>query len=177
MRDNLAQQQFETVDTLLRAGKSNNDIAKQLKLSPGRISQIKKGLQINTVKHIQIERAGRIADKHIDAAQELFDLHQEAKSLMAMMKKKVRGDTEDLPEGFAEHGKKDPLELMQKIMQESRAQLSLYLDFSKTMYDINVMATFQQSVLDAINEVAPEVKDKIVQKLKEARAIRPNLQL
>ena len=165
------------IDELTREGKTGQEIAKTLNVSPGRISQVKKTLNMNKASVLQIEKAGEIVNNHIDAAQELFELHQEAKSLLEMMKKKVTGDIVGLPKGFGEHGKKDPIELYQKIMQESRAQLSLYLDFSKTMYDIKVMATFQQSVLDAINEVAPEVKDRIVQKLKEARAIRPNLQL
>ena len=168
---------LELIDLLSNPEKSGNEVAEILNVTPGRVSQLKKQLKLHRTGVVQIEKVGEIVEKHIDAAQELFDLHQEAKKLLEMMKKKVNGDTTDLPAGFGEHGKKDPIELYQKIMQESRAQLSLYLDFSKTMYDIKVMATFQQSVLDAINEVAPEVKDKIVQKLKEARAIRPNLQL
>jgi len=156
---------------------TTGDIAKTLNLTPGRISQIKYQLRHGKTQIVQIEKAGEIVQKHIDTESVLFDLHDTAKTVLEMLKKKVNGDTEGLPQGFAEHGKRDPIELLQKYLQELRAQIALWLDFNKTLYDIKVMADFQRSVLDAINEVAPEVKDRIVQKLKEARAIRPNLQL
>ena len=173
MITNLAQQQYETVDALIRAGKTTNDIAKQLKLSPGRISQIKKTLQVNTVKHIQIERAGQISEKHLDAAAQLAKINTAANQILDKILDHIDNGTELPPE----YQRKDSMELAARYCQEIRAQLALQMDIYRSLYDIKVMADFQRAVLEAINEVAPEVKDRIVQKLKQARAIRPNLQL
>jgi len=168
----------ETIDVLLRSGMMGKDIADQLNVTPAYISKVKKELAINTAKHVQIERAGAILDNQIDAGQELFNLLEGAKDIVSKLQLKINGDKEGtLPKGFAEGGTRDPIELLQKYMQELRHQLGLYLDFQKSLYDIKTIAAFQQAVLEAINEVSPDVKARIVDKLKEARVIRSSLQL
>ena len=169
----IQQNTIETIDVLLRSGMMGKNIASQLNVSPAYISKVKKELSINQVRHMQIERAGQIVDKHIDAADQLAKVNTAANRILDRLTDHI-DNGKDLP---PENQRKDSMELVARYCQEIRAQLSLQMDIYKSLYDIKVIAAFQQSVLEAINEVAPEVKDRIVQKLKEARAIRPNLQL
>jgi hypothetical protein len=55
-------------------------------------------------------------------------------------------------------------------MQEIRGQLELQLDILKALYDIGAIAEFQREALNAIRKVSPDVRDRIIQKLKEGRA-------
>jgi hypothetical protein len=72
---------------------------------------------------------------------------------------------------------KDPRELALKAMQELRGQLELQLDIFKTLYDIEAVAEFQKEVLAAIAEVTPDIRDQIISRLKERKAIRRSLEL
>jgi hypothetical protein len=60
-------------------------------------------------------------------------------------------------------------------MAEIRGQLNLQLDIFKTMYDMAAVAEFQKEVLTAIGEEAPDVRDRIIQRLKESRALRQSV--
>jgi hypothetical protein len=53
----------------------------------------------------------------------------------------------------------------------------MQLGIFKTLYDVQAVAEFQKEVLTAIGEVAPDVRDKIVQKLKESRALRQSVSI
>jgi hypothetical protein len=57
-------------------------------------------------------------------------------------------------------------------MQEIRSQLKLQLDIFQALYDVQAIAEFQRSVLEEIKSVEPEIKNRIVQRLKDARALR-----
>jgi len=55
---------------------------------------------------------------------------------------------------------------------EIRKQLSLLLDITKTLFDAEEVAAFQQMILEEIGRAAPEVQDRIVSRLNARRAIR-----
>jgi hypothetical protein len=88
-------------------------------------------------------------------------------------KVKVRGSEEEI----TEYRIKDPRELALKAMQEIRGQLNLQLDIFKTLYDVQAVAEFQKEVLTAIGEVDPNVRARIIQRLKEGRIIRQSIEL
>lgn len=169
----LSIEQLQAVDKMIQDGMTTGAIANALNVTPGRISQIKYQLKNGKAQIIQIEKAGEITDKHIDAAEQLSKVNRVANRILDKLTNHIEhGDK--LP---PENQRKDSMELVARYCQEIRAQLSLQMDIYRSLYDIKIMAAFQQSVLEAINEVSPETKDLIVQKLKEARMIRPNLQL
>jgi len=64
-----------------------------------------------------------------------------------------------------------------KACQEIRGQLSLQLDIFKILYDVDAIASFQREVLDAIAEVSPEVRNKIINNLKKRRALRSSVSI
>jgi hypothetical protein len=94
----------------------------------------------------------------------------EALQVLESQVRKVRvGKTEKFIEEFKF---KDPRELALKAMTEIRNQLKLQLDVFKVFYDLEAVADFQKTVLEAIAEEAPHVKERIVKRLKERRALR-----
>jgi len=164
---------LQLIDLLSDEDKSGVEVARTLNVTEARVSQLRKKLKIDRIGVVTIEHAGEITGKHIDAADQLAKVNTAANRILDRLTDHI-DNGKDLP---PENQRKDSMELVARYCQEIRAQLSLQMDIYKSLYDIKVIAAFQQSVLEAINEVSPETKDRIVQKLKEARAIRPNLQL
>lgn len=72
---------------------------------------------------------------------------------------------------------RDPRELALQVMREIRGQLNLQLDIFRTMYDMQAVADFQREVLRVIGEVEPDARDRIIQRLKEGRAIRSDVKI
>jgi hypothetical protein len=64
-----------------------------------------------------------------------------------------------------------------KLAGEVRQQLGLQLAISKTLIDLKVVREFQQVVLEAIGEESPATARRIVERLKQRRALRPTADL
>jgi hypothetical protein len=57
-------------------------------------------------------------------------------------------------------------------MAEIREQLRLQFEMMKALYDMENVAAFQDEVLTAIGEVAPDVRKQIIENLRKRGAIR-----
>ncbi len=176
---------------LLDQGKSGKEIARLLGVSEGAISKAKKELNISVVKNVALESAHRVVDKNLNAVDQLAKINGYANELLDVLMRWQRGDDEAIrilesqvrkvnrgtkkePDWVEEYRFKDPRELALKAMAEIRGQLSLQLDIFKTLYDVEAIAEFQREVLEAIAEVSPDVRNRIVQRLKENGALRPS---
>ena len=149
----------ETVDKvklsqMLRNGKSQRECAKHFNVSPGRISQIRKELNISVVKNVALENAGRIVDKNLNAIDQLRNINEKANGLL------------DSAIDSKDH------DIAIKAMREIRNQLSLQLEIFQILYDMKAVEEFQTEVLTAIGDVEPDVRNKIISKLNQKRAIR-----
>jgi uncharacterized protein YerC len=177
---------------MLRAGKPQREIAQLFGVSDGAISKAKKELKAAVVKNIALESAHKVVDKHLDTLGQLQKINQNANELLDLLMRWNRGDDEALQilEGqvrkikvrgsekeIEEYKFKDPRELALKAMAEIRGQLNLQLDIFKTLYDVQAVAEFQKEVLTAIGEVSADVRDRIIQRLKEGRAVRQSVSI
>ena len=177
---------------MFRSGKSVKECAKFFEVTPGAISQHKKNLNIAVVKNIALENAHRVVDKNLNAVDQLQKINGYANSLLDLCMKWVDGDDKALQvlEGqvrtvrvgkdefpVSEYKFKDPREIALKAMSEIRGQLKLQLEIFQCLYDMKAVQEFQQEVLTAIGEVDTDVRDQIINKLKERRAIRSTLNL
>lgn len=179
---------------MLRAGRSQKEIAEALHVSESAISQAKKELNIAVVKNVSLESAHKVVEKHLDTISQLQKINQSANELLDLLMRWNRGDDEALQilesqvrkvkigrgkeaEEVTEYRFKDPRELALKAMAEIRGQLNLQLDIFKTLYDVQGVAEFQKEVLTAIGEVEPSVRDKIISRLKESRALRQSVSI
>ena len=180
------------LDQMLRDGKPQKEIAQFFGVSDGAISKAKNELKTAVVKNVALESAHKVVDRHVDTIGQLQKINQNANELLDLLMRWNRGDREALQilesqvrkvkvrgaeEEVTEYRFKDPRELALKAMQEIRGQLSLQLDIFKTLYDIQAVAEFQKEVLTAIGEVAPDVRDRIIQRLKESRTLRQSVSI
>ena len=67
---------------------------------------------------------------------------------------------------------KEARELALKTMSEIRGQLKLQLEIFQTLYDMKAVQSFQAEVLKAIGEASPDVRQTIINNLRERRAVR-----
>lgn len=139
---------------LLRSGKSGKDCAKFFGVTEGAVSQARKELNISVVKTVALESAHQVVEKNLNAVDQLLNINRKANTLLEVAIQAKDHDT------------------TLKAMREIRGQLELQLEIFKTLYDLEAVAEFQREVLTAIDEVDRDVRDRIVQRLKENKALR-----
>lgn len=152
------------LNELLRSGKSSKEAAQFFQCSEVGIWKAKKRLSSAVVKNLALESAHRVVEKNLDVVNQLAKINQNALEILDGLMSKVREGTPS--EGIAI-----------KAMQEIRNQLSFQVEILKTLYDLKSIAHFQETVLQSIAEVAPEVQRQIVKKLKEAKALRGSVEI
>jgi uncharacterized protein YerC len=180
------------LNQMLQRGKPQHEIAQLFGVTEGAISKAKKELNVAVVKNVALESAHKVVDRHLDTIGQLQKINSTANELLDLLMRWSRGDQEALQilesqvrkvkvrgseEEITEYRIKDPRELALKAMQEIRGQLNLQLDIFKTLYDVQAVAEFQKEVLTAIGEVDPNVRARIIQRLKEGRIIRQSIEL
>jgi len=180
------------LDQMIREGKPQREIAQFFRVTDGAISKAKNELKVAVVKNVALESAHKVVGKHLDTLSQLQKINEHANELLDLLMRWNRGDSEALQilesqvrkvkvrgkeEEAKEYRFKDPRELALKAMQEIRGQLSLQLDIFKTLYDVQAVADFQKEVLEAIAEVEPNVRDKIIERLKASRALRKSVSI
>ena len=144
---------------LLRSGKSGKDCAKVFGVTEGAISQARKGLNISVVKSVALETAHQVVEKNLNAVDQLLNINRKANTLLEVAIQAKDHDT------------------TLKAMREIRGQLELQLEIFKTLYDVQAVADFQREVLTAIGEVDPDVRNLIINRLKEGRALRQSVDI
>ena len=144
---------------LLRSGKSGKDCAKVFGVTESAISQARKELNIAVVKSVALETAHQVVDRNLNAVDQLLNINRKANTLLELAIQAEDHDT------------------TLKAMREIRGQLELQLEIFKTLYDVQAVADFQREVLTAIGEVEPGVRDLIINRLKEGRALRQSVDI
>jgi predicted transcriptional regulator len=177
------------LNQLIKSGKSVKECAKYFGVTPSAISQAKKGLNVAVVKNVALENAHRVVDKNLNAVEQLQKINGYANDLLDLLMRWNNGDDEalqiletqvatkkirvgDQEEYIREFKFKDPRELALKAMAEIRGQLKLQLEMFQALYDLKAVEEFQNEVLTAIGEENKDVRDRIVQRLCERRAVR-----
>jgi hypothetical protein len=144
---------------MLRSGKSGKDCAKVFSVTEGAISQARKELNIAVIKSVALETAHQVVDRNLNAVDQLLNINRKANTLLELAIKAEDHDT------------------TLRAMREIRGQLELQLEIFKTLYDLEAVADFQREVLTAIGEVDKNVRDRIVQRLKEGKALRGSVSI
>ena len=179
----------------LRAGKSQKETARIFGVTEAAISKSKRELKIDVVRTVGLEAAHKVVEKNLDAVSQLFRINQKANAildevsaesrLIDRLVEAVEGALtfEGEPQKQAAYVRRIVKQVAEdrflalKAMQEIRGQLALQLDILKTMYDLAAVKEFQTEVLTAIGEVSPQVREKIIYRLKQARALRGSIEI
>ena len=63
------------------------------------------------------------------------------------------------------------------ISAEVRKQVDLQIRIAETLYSVQMQAEFQEEILDVLRMVSPEIRAKVIYKLKERRQVRGLLKM
>ena len=181
---------FVKLKRMLLSGKIGKQCAEYFGVSEAAISKAKKAINVAVVKNVALESAPKVVEKNLNAVDQLQKINADANEILDLLMRWNRGDEVALQilesqvkyvkvngqeEPVKEYKMKDPRELALKAMAEIRNQLKLQLDIFQTLYDLQAVKEFQQEVLKDIGEASPDVRDKIINNLKQKRAIRQSI--
>jgi DNA-directed RNA polymerase specialized sigma24 family protein len=153
---------------LVEEKRSQKEAAEHFGVTEGAISKRVRVLNLDLPRHVGLERAKAVADHGLD--------------VVAQLQRINRGISEELEWALTEArrpgaDRKGLQGVVVDLTAEVRKQLGLQLDVIRALYDVKAVADFQQEVLDAIGELAPQARQAIVERLAARRALRSALSL
>ena len=155
------------LERLVTEGNGVSEIARKLGVSKGAVSKRLKDLRIGIAKDVVLRSAPQIVDRQLNAMDQLKRVNGLINNELDYIEKNIETATGEQRKEFQEQ--------RLKHVAEVRKQLGLLLDIAQALYNAEEVAAFQQSVLEEIGHAAPEVRDRILQRLNERQAIRSTI--
>ncbi len=155
------------LEQLVREGNGVSQIARKLGVTKGCVSKRLKDLRVGITKDVVLRSAPEIVDRQLNAMDQLKRINGLINSELDYIERNIisaKGEQ-----------RKELQEQRLKHVAEVRKQLGLLLDIAQALYNAEEVAAFQKSVLEEIGYASPEVKDRILQRLNERRAIRSTI--
>jgi hypothetical protein len=132
---------------------------------------------------VAVSEAKPLVARELNAIDQLHRINEDANRLLVAAMGGVRAldgkDLSDLEAAEAVEVLKAVSagrDIALKAMGEIRGQLKLQLELFQALYDVRAAQEFQEEVLAAIREVAPDVRDRILDRLRQRRAVRQLVQ-
>ncbi|MFC1869445.1 helix-turn-helix domain-containing protein [Thermodesulfobacteriota bacterium] len=151
----------------LKKGMSRKEIAKKFDVTEKSITRAKKKLREQVTKVTVMEAAPIVVKKELDTIDALNTINAQTNAVLGTALAELNNKTKT---GI------DPRYIALRAISEIRQQIGLQLEIFKSLYDLEAAKEFQEEVLRAIGEVEPDVRDRIMQRLKQNRAIRAAIQ-
>jgi transposase-like protein len=155
------------LERLVREGNGVSEIARKLGVSKGAVSKWLKDLRVGITKDVVLRSAPQIVDRQLNAMDQLKRINGLINNELDYIEKNIRTAKGE--------ERKELQEQRLKHVAEVRKQLGLLLNIAQALYNAEEVAAFQQTVLEEIGHAAPEVKDRILQRLNQRRAIRSTI--
>ncbi len=161
---------------LLSEGKTQTELAREFKVSKTAVSLAAKRLKLAATKDIALRSAGKIVEYELNLARQLGTINNKTTELLNLLSKFFEGDPEaktrmleisSLPRTV----NTDPRLLYLKCLAQIESQLKTQLEIYRALFDLKGVVDFQNSVLDTIGSVDPQLRECIIEKLKAARQI------
>jgi IS30 family transposase len=148
---------------LCEAGKSQGQIAKELKVHKATVSRAVKRMNLAVAKAVVKKQdiAPVIVEEKIDIIKQIQGINRTINCELDWIKQEIDGSDDRLK----------LQDQMVKFAAEVRKQMSTLLDVAKTLYNAEEAQAFQRIVLQAIEDADPGTKEKIIQALYEIRSV------
>jgi hypothetical protein len=148
----------------LDAGHTQAQAARHFGVSEPAIYQRLKKMRALGVRIVALEHAGRIVDEKLGASARLERIQRVIDGELTWAVERSRQEGAD---------RASLQDVILRLTAEVRQQLGLQLAISRTLVDLRVVKEFQESVVEIIRQEAPETARRIIERLKERRALRP----
>lgn len=161
------------------------DVAKKLGISQAAVSKrIKKMQRRTTYTAIATNKIDKIVDGNVNIIDQLKNINTHANNLLKDLiptidniidHKKTGEEYEDIDPDLIAKKKRGDAQLAVKLMAEIRSQLGLMMDIYEMLYSLEGAAQFQQTVLDALEKVDPEIRKEVIAELNKKHSLRAAL--
>lgn len=160
---------IKKMSKLLDEGKTGREIAEFFKVSPQAVSQAAR--RLNRALHVDTatRNAPAIADDKLDAIGQLKKISRSINTELDYIEQEIKGKKGKAREAL--QGQKI------KHAAEIRKQVNLMTYIATTLYNIEEVAKFQQTVLEVIGEIDEEARKKIIKKLRDRISAKSVLSL
>jgi transposase len=135
---------------LVRAGQSPKEIAENLGVGISAVCKRLKLLKIAVTKDVTLRSAPKLVNSGLNAMAQLHKINDLINAELDHIEEAIEG-----AEGAARQALQDQ---RLKHVAEIRKQLSLVLEIAQVLYNVDEVKAFQEEVLSAIGEAAPEVR-------------------
>jgi len=151
------------LNRMLREGKTQQACAEHFSVTKGAVSMARKRLKNTVTKITSLEKASELIEADLN--------------LMTRFKSNMETILEELEEVKKElknsdGGKGQLRESLISLISENRKHLSLLKDIAESWYYHQEAAEFREEVLNVLEEEAPGTKEKVLNRLRQARALR-----
>ncbi len=138
-----------------KEGKTQAEAARKLGVSPQAVNKRLQELQGKTTRVIAAKKIKQVVESKLDSIDQLKKINDETLTLLTTLEKEPA--------------------LKIRCIAEIRNQIKLQFDIFQTLYSLREAEEFQAAVLETLKEVSPDVRNRVIQKLNEKRAIRSAL--
>jgi len=152
------------LNQLFRGGKTQREIAQFFGVTESAISKARKQLKYTVVRVASLEKAGEILEDQLDLMRQLAKVN-------SIVNKELDRAQDDI-EKATQQDKRSSQEILIKLSAEIRRQIETYLSIAEIWHDMKVMKEFQEEVLDVLEEAEPGTRMRIIERLRQRRAIR-----
>lgn len=173
---------------MLDDGKTKAEIAKEIGVSRQAVHDRVRHLRKKSTKAIVAGRRREdIVEQRLDSMAQVRQINQHANWLLEHLMGWAKGDSQaiqilenqvktvrvgDEELSVKEVRMKDPRALAVQVMGEIRSQLDLQLELFKAMYSVDEAEKFINTLLEVLDEVAPDVRHQIVTRFNGRRDVR-----
>ena len=166
--------------------------AKELGVSRQAVSQRLQEIRGRTTRVIAAKKVEQVIDRKIDAMDQLNRINEYTNEILDLVmawgrsddeaiqaleiqikNKRVRVGNEEIE--VPEFKLKDPREIALKACGEIRNQIKLQFEILQSLYSLQEVQVFQQTVLEVLGEVSPEMRNEFVRRLNEKPSLRAAL--
>jgi predicted transcriptional regulator len=173
-------------------GKTQVEVGKFFGVSKQAVNKRLKVLRGKTTRVIVAKKVEQVIDRKIDAMDQLIRINEYTNEILDLVMAWGRGDDEALQAlesqiknkkvrvgneeiEIPEFKLKDPREIALKACGEIRNQIKLQFEIFQALYSLREVEEFQQTVVEILGEVSPEMRNEFVRRLNGKRSVRAAL--
>lgn len=168
------------IDLVHKQGCTQKEAAARLGVSEAAVSKRLKKLQVAVNNNTALFAAPRLLDRQIGHMEQLEALGRQTRDLLELVQTALHGKGPEYYNArdklYRLMGPKGNLgTFLIQLQDQLRKQLDFYFQIQKEAYNLKQVQEFQETVLEEIKKIDPEVARRIVQRLVEINAAHSSL--
>jgi transposase-like protein len=156
---------LERMHEMLREGKTQTEIARYFGVVVSAVSQAVQRHKRNMMRTAVLDQAADIVESDLDLLSQLRRINRTINAQLARAVEEVEKAKDGDKRIAAQR-------IIVDLAGEIRKQLETGISIAKFWYDHEEFVNFREEVIAVLNEVSPDLRRKIIERLKQKRLLR-----